>query len=106
MLGHVASTDGLGLEAKRGGDPHAEHWQTLARVGEAIACSPTCGPEQATEFCRAVDRLSAALMGGENEIDAAMERETLLFALQRIAGRCDAEPAYKIAQTALRAVKA
>lgn len=48
---------------ERSEDPHAEQWQALAKAGEAIARSEQCGPDQAAAFCRAVDRLSDALMG-------------------------------------------
>lgn len=44
-------------------DPHAEHWKALAKAAETIGASPNCGPEQAAEFCRAIDRLSSAIMG-------------------------------------------
>lgn len=48
-------------------DPHREHWVAIAKAAEAIGASPNCGPEQAAEFCRAIDRLSAALMGEEDK---------------------------------------
>ena len=64
-LATVSSTDGLGLAPERAEDAHAEHWQALVRASNAIASSPQCGPEQAREFCAAVDRLSAALMRGD-----------------------------------------
>lgn len=76
----VRLTDGLGpLAPERAEDPHAQHWQALALAGEAIARSPLCGPEQAREFCSAVDRLSAALMRDD---------DTPTYTAEQIADAC------------------
>lgn len=44
-------------------DPHAAHWAAIAEAAERISASEHCGPEQAADFCRAIDRLSVALQG-------------------------------------------
>lgn len=48
-------------------DPHAQHWAAIAAAAEAINRSEACGPDEAREFCRAIDRLSDALMGVAEE---------------------------------------
>jgi hypothetical protein len=42
---------------------HAERWAALAEAAERINSSAVCGPAEAAAFCRAIDALSAAIMG-------------------------------------------
>lgn len=58
----MSNCPACGYELKAHADPHGEHWAAIAKAAEAISASPNCGPEQAAEFCRAIDQLSAALM--------------------------------------------
>ena len=44
-------------------DPHAAHWQAIAEAAHAVCSSLNCTAEQANDFCRAIDRLSDALVG-------------------------------------------
>ena len=52
-----------GEQALLTADPHREHWTAIAKAAEAIGASPNCTPAQADQFCQAIDRLSAAIMG-------------------------------------------
>jgi hypothetical protein len=56
---------------KKPDDPNAEHWQLIVKAAEAVVASRNCTAEQCMEFCAALDRLTAALLGHHEDKGAA-----------------------------------
>lgn len=102
MVRHAV--DELSAAERAAWDPHAEHWQAISKAAEAIGLSEACTPEQSREFCCAIDRLSAALMGEPQAVpvEQLMELADAYAQECRDFGHLDNSKARAALETALR----